>query len=120
MRNARLPLIDVRCMTRPQPSRSGVERRLQCMLASLMRSLSILAVLIAVPLPALAAAELHEFYSVAIAPDKHHIASLQTSDDGSDSDAPASLLVRDLVGGSVAVPLQSPAGPNYKVDSPSR
>src|SRR3984885_4519817 len=119
MRNARLPLIDVRCMTRPQPSRSGVERRLQCMLAFLMRSLSILAVLIAVPLPALAAAGLHEFKSVAIAPDGRHIASIETSDDGSDSDAPASLLIRDLVGGAVAVPRPCPAGPNCKVDSPA-
>jgi dipeptidyl aminopeptidase/acylaminoacyl peptidase len=106
-------------MTRPQSSRSGVERRLQCMLASLMRSLSILAVLIAVPLPALAAAGLHEFKSVAIAPDGHHIASIETSDDGSDSDAPASLLIRDLVGGAVAVPLPCTAGPNCKVDSPA-
>src|SRR6202020_616089 len=119
MRNARLPLIDVRCMTRPQSSRSAVERRLQCMLASLMRSLSILAVLIAVPLPALAAAGLHEFKSVAIAPDGRHIASIETSDDGSDSDAPASLLIRDLVGGAVAVPLPCTAGPNCKVDSPA-
>src|SRR6202041_2325589 len=119
MRNARLPLIDVRCMTRPQPSRSGVERRLQCMLAFLMRSLSILAVLIAVPLPALAAAGLHEFKSVAIAPDGRHIASIETSDDGSDSDAPASLLIRDLVGGAVVVPLPCTAGPNCKVDSPA-
>src|ERR1700728_1477126 len=106
-------------MTRPQSSRSGVERRLQCMLASLMRSLSILAVLIAVPLPALAAAGLHEFKSVAIAPDGRHIASIDASDDGSDSDAPASLVIRDLVGGAVAVPLPCTAGPDCKVDSPT-
>src|ERR1700735_5901981 len=106
-------------MTRPQSSRASVERRVRRMLASWMRSLFILAVLIAVPLPALAAAGLHDFESVAIAPDGRHIASIETSDDGSDSDAPASLMIRDLVGGAGAVPLPCTAGPNCKVDSGS-
>jgi len=84
-----------------------------------MRSHFILAVLIAVPLPVLAAPGLHDFKSVAIAPDGQHIASIETSDDGSDSDAPASLMIRDLVGGAVAVPLPCTAGPNCVVDSPA-
>src|SRR3984957_4806783 len=89
------------------------------MLGSLMRSHFLLAVLIAVPLPALAEPGLHDFKSVAIAPDGHHIASIETSDDGSDSDAPASLMIRDLAAGAVAVPLPCTAGPNCKVDSPA-
>ena len=84
-----------------------------------MRSHFLLAVLIAIPLPALAAPGLHDFKSVAIAPDGHHIASIETSDDGSDSDAPASLMLRDLAGGAVAVPLPCTAGPDCKVDSPA-
>ncbi len=78
-----------------------------------------MAILVAVPLPALAAPGLHDFKSVAIAPDGHHIASIETQDDGSDSDAPASLMIRDLAGGAAAVPLPCMAGPNCKVDSPT-
>jgi dipeptidyl aminopeptidase/acylaminoacyl peptidase len=84
-----------------------------------MRSDFVLAVLIAVPLPTLAAPGLHDFKSVAVSPDGRHIASIETQDDGSDSDAPASLMIRDLVGGALAVPLPCTAGPNCKVDSPA-
>jgi dipeptidyl aminopeptidase/acylaminoacyl peptidase len=93
--------------------------RLRRMLGSLMRTHFLLAVLITVPLAALAEQGLHDFKSVAIAPDGRHVASIETSDDGSDSDAPASLMIRDLVGGAVAVPLPCAAGPNCKVDSPT-
>jgi dipeptidyl aminopeptidase/acylaminoacyl peptidase len=62
---------------------------------------------------------LHDFTTVAIAPDGRHIASIETQDDGSDRDAPASLLIRDLKGGAVTVPLPCSAGPNCKVDSPA-
>src|SRR5271156_5270135 len=89
------------------------------MLGSLMRSHIVLAVLIAIPLPTLAAPGLHDFKSVAIAPDGHHIASIETQDDGSDGDAPASLMIRDLNGGAVAVALPCTAGPDCVVDSPT-
>lgn len=87
------------------------------MLASVMRS--ILLVLITLPLSALAAPGFHDFKSVAIAPDGHHVASIETSDDGSDSDAPAALMIRDLGGVAVAVALPCTAGPNCKVDWPT-
>src|SRR6202453_2443270 len=83
-----------------------------------MRSPSFLAVLLVVPVTVFAEG-FHDFKSVAIAPDGRHIASIETSDDGSDSDAPASLLIRDLVGGAVAVPRPCTAAPNCKVDSPA-
>jgi acetyl esterase/lipase len=85
-----------------------------------MRTHFLPALLIALPLSAPAAEHgLHDFKSVAIAPDGRHIASVETSDDGSDSDAPASLMIRDLVGGAVSVQLPCTAGPNCKVDSPT-
>jgi dipeptidyl aminopeptidase/acylaminoacyl peptidase len=84
-----------------------------------MRSHFLFAVLIAVPLQLLAAPGFHDFKSVAIAPDGRHIASIETLDDGSDSDAPASLMIRDLIGGAMAVPLPCTAGSNCKVDSPT-
>jgi dipeptidyl aminopeptidase/acylaminoacyl peptidase len=62
---------------------------------------------------------LHDFTTVAIAPDGRHIASIETQDDGSDRDAPASLLIRDLKGGAVTVPLPCTAGPDCKVDFPT-
>jgi dipeptidyl aminopeptidase/acylaminoacyl peptidase len=89
------------------------------MLAFLMRSHFLLAVSIAIPLPTFAAAGLHDFKNVAIAPDGHHVASIETFDDGSDADASASLMIRDLSGGSIAVTLPCTAGPNCKVDSPA-
>lgn len=84
-----------------------------------MRSQTMLAVLISVPLSALAAPGFHDFKSVAIAPDGRHVASIETSDDGSDGDAPAALVIRDLHGGAVTVPLPCTAGPDCKVDSPT-
>lgn len=77
------------------------------------------AVLLTVSVPALAAPGFHDFKSVAIAPDGRHIATIETSDDGSDSDAPASLLIRDLDGHSAAVTLPCVAGPDCRVDSPA-
>jgi dipeptidyl aminopeptidase/acylaminoacyl peptidase len=75
--------------------------------------------LIAVPLSAFAEQGLRDFKAVAIAPDGRHVASIETSDDGTDSDAPAVLMIRDLLGGSVAVPLPCTPGPNCKVESPT-
>jgi dipeptidyl aminopeptidase/acylaminoacyl peptidase len=89
------------------------------MLGLLMRSHFLLAAVLAIPAPARAAPGFHDFKTVAIAPDGQHIASIETWDDGSDSDAPASLVIRDLVGGAVAVALPCTAGPNCKVDSPA-
>ena len=85
-----------------------------------MRTHFPLALLIALPLSAPAAEHgLHDFKSVAISPDGRHVASVETSDDGSDSDAPASLMIRDSAGGAVSVQLPCTAGPNCKVDSPT-
>ncbi len=84
-----------------------------------MRSNFVLSLLMAIPVPALAAAGFHDFKTIAIAPDGRHVASIETSDDGSDSDAPALLMIRDLAGGAVTVPLPCNAGPNCKVDSPA-
>jgi dipeptidyl aminopeptidase/acylaminoacyl peptidase len=84
-----------------------------------MRPQFVLAVLITIPVSALAAPGFHDFKSVAIAPDGRHVASIETSDDGSDNDAPAALMIRDLVGGAVVVALPCTAGPNCKVDSPT-
>jgi dipeptidyl aminopeptidase/acylaminoacyl peptidase len=84
-----------------------------------MRPHFLLAALLAVPATALAAPPLHDFTTVAIAPDGRHIASIETQDDGSDRDAPASLLIRDLKGGAMTVPLPCSAGPNCKVESPT-
>jgi dipeptidyl aminopeptidase/acylaminoacyl peptidase len=89
------------------------------MLGFLMRFPFILAAAIALPSGALADAALHEFTTVAIAPDGKHIASIETSDDGTDGDAPSSLIIRDLAGGSVAVKLPCATGPNCKVNSPA-
>jgi dipeptidyl aminopeptidase/acylaminoacyl peptidase len=96
-----------------------VEQRFGLMLASSMRSHFLLAACLAVPVTAFGAPALHDFVTVAIAPDGRHIASIETQDDGSDRDAPASLLIRDLKGGAVTVPLPCSAGPNCKVDSPA-
>jgi dipeptidyl aminopeptidase/acylaminoacyl peptidase len=84
-----------------------------------MRLNFLVAALFAVPVAALGSPALHDFDTVAIAPDGHHIASIETQDAGSDSDAPASLMIRDMKGGSVAVPLPCTAGPDCKVDSPT-
>ena len=84
-----------------------------------MHSHFILAALLAAPATAIGAPALHDFTSVAIAPDGRHVASIETQDDGSDRDAPASLLIRDLRGGAVTVPLPCTAGPNCKVASPT-
>jgi dipeptidyl aminopeptidase/acylaminoacyl peptidase len=73
--------------------------------------------LVAAP-PLTAAAGLHEFHSVAIAPDGRHIASIEARDDGHDEDPPVSLLVRDLAGHAITVPLPCQAGPNCRVASP--
>jgi dipeptidyl aminopeptidase/acylaminoacyl peptidase len=77
------------------------------------------AAVLAVPVMAAGSPALHDFERVAIAPDGHHIASIETQDDGSDSDTPASLMIRNMKGGAVAVPLPCTAGPNCKVDSPT-
>jgi dipeptidyl aminopeptidase/acylaminoacyl peptidase len=84
-----------------------------------MHSHFLLAVVLAVPMTALGASGVHDFATVAIAPDGRHIASIETQDDGSDRDMPAALMIRDLKGGAVAVPLPCTAGPNCKVDSPT-
>ncbi len=47
------------------------------------------------------------------------MASIEVRDDGSDSDRPALLMIRDLKGGAVVVPLPCAAGPDCKVDSPA-
>jgi dipeptidyl aminopeptidase/acylaminoacyl peptidase len=60
----------------------------------------------------------HDYKRVAIAPDGRHVASIEAQDDGGDSDAPALLMIRDLKGGAVNVPLPCTAGPECKVDSP--
>ena len=114
--------------TDSQPERGAAARRRTLtavssprrMLGFLMRTHFPLALLIALPLSAPAAEHgLHDFKSVAISPDGRHVASVETSDDGSDSDAPASLMIRDSAGGAVSVQLPCTAGPNCKVDSPT-
>jgi dipeptidyl aminopeptidase/acylaminoacyl peptidase len=89
------------------------------MLGFLMRLQFVLVAAVAVPFSALANPGLHDFKTVAIAPDGRHVASVETQDDGTDSDAPASLIIRDLAGGSLTVKLPCTAGPNCKVDSPA-
>ena len=84
-----------------------------------MRSRFLLAVAFAAPMTALGAQELHDFTTVAIAPDGRHIASIETQDDGSNRDARSSLMIRDLKGGAVTVPLPCTAGPDCRVDSPT-
>jgi dipeptidyl aminopeptidase/acylaminoacyl peptidase len=74
---------------------------------------------LALPMSALATPALLDFKTVAVAPDGLHIASIETRDDGSDSDMPALLMIRDLKGGAVTVPLPCAAGPDCKVDSPA-
>jgi len=64
------------------------------------------------------AASLHEFKTVAIAPDGRHVASIEAVDDGHDEDPPASLLVRDLAGHALTVPLPCQPGPLCQVASP--
>jgi dipeptidyl aminopeptidase/acylaminoacyl peptidase len=70
-------------------------------------------------LTALAEPGLHDFKTVAIAPDGRHVASIETLDDGSDNDPPALLLIRDLAGHAVSVKLPCAAGPECKVGSPA-
>jgi dipeptidyl aminopeptidase/acylaminoacyl peptidase len=91
------------------------------MLKSLMRTafISTLLATLAAPVAALGSPALHNFETVAIAPDGRHVASIETQDDGSDGNTPASLLIRDVKGGAVVVPLPCTAGPNCKVDSPT-
>ncbi len=84
-----------------------------------MHSYFLLAAALAVPVTAIGAPGLHNFTTVAIAPDGRHIASIETEDDGSDRDAAASLMIRDLKGGAVTVPLPCTAGPNCKLGSPT-
>jgi hypothetical protein len=84
-----------------------------------MRSHFLVAAALALPMSALATPGFLEFKTVAIAPDGLHIASIETRDDGSDSDMPALLMIRDLKGGAVTVPLPCAAGPDCKVDSPA-
>jgi dipeptidyl aminopeptidase/acylaminoacyl peptidase len=84
-----------------------------------MRINFIVAVLLALPVVALGSAPLHDFDTVAIAPDGRHVASIETQDDGRDSDTPTSLWIRDMKGDAIAVPLPCTAGPNCKVDSPT-
>jgi len=74
---------------------------------------------LAAPLSVLASPPgLHDFKSIAIAPDGKQVAAIETLDDGSDSDAPASLVIRDPQGGAVTLPLPCTAGPECKVSSP--
>jgi dipeptidyl aminopeptidase/acylaminoacyl peptidase len=68
--------------------------------------------------PLAAAETLHEFHSVAIAPDGRHVASIESRDDGHEEDPPVSLLVRDLAGHAITVPLPCQPGPNCRVASP--
>ena len=89
------------------------------MLKFLMHLLFPIGVLLAVPVAALGSPAFHDFETVAIAPDGRHIASIETQDDGSDSDTPASLVIRDMKGRAVVVPLPCTAGPDCKVDSPA-
>jgi len=84
-----------------------------------MRSHFLVAAALALPMSALATPGFLDFKTVAIAPDGLHIASIETRDDGSDSDMPALLMIRDLKGGAVTVPLPCAAGPDCKVDSPA-
>src|ERR1700735_100756 len=72
-----------------------------------MRLTIVLAAVLVVPLTALAAPGVHDFKAVAIAPD------------GSDSDVPQLLVIRDLKGGAVTVKLPCTAGPDCEVSSPS-
>jgi dipeptidyl aminopeptidase/acylaminoacyl peptidase len=64
-------------------------------------------------------AALHEFKTVAIAPDGRHVASIEATDDGHEEDPPASLVVRDFAGHSFVVPLPCQVGPNCHVASPT-
>jgi dipeptidyl aminopeptidase/acylaminoacyl peptidase len=89
------------------------------MLEFSMRINSLVAVLLAVPVGAFGSPVLHDFETVAIAPDGRHIATIETQDDGSDDDKPASLLIRDMKGGAVVVQLPCTPGPDCRVDSPT-
>jgi hypothetical protein len=71
-----------------------------------MRSHFLLAAVLAVPAAAIGAPALHDFTTVSIAPDGRHIASIETQDDGSDRDAPATLSIRGLKGGVVTAAVQ--------------
>jgi len=71
------------------------------------------------PCVALAAPALHVFQTIAIAPDGKHIASIEGDDTDSDTGIPLSLVIRDLAGASVTVPLPCAPGPDCKPGSPS-
>jgi len=64
-------------------------------------------------------AVLHEFKSVALAPDGRHVAAIEAQDDGRDEDPPVSLVVRDFLGHSLTVPLPCQPGPNCHVAAPT-
>jgi dipeptidyl aminopeptidase/acylaminoacyl peptidase len=70
---------------------------------------------IALPGAAFASPALHDFKSVAIAPDGHHIAAIEAAD----STAPATLLIRDLTGAATAIKLPCAPGPDCKPSAPS-
>jgi dipeptidyl aminopeptidase/acylaminoacyl peptidase len=89
------------------------------MLEFFMRIQFIVVALLTVPVAALGSPALHEFDTVAIAPDGRHVATIEVQDDGSDNDTPASLMIRDMKGGAVLVPLPCAAGADCKVDSPA-
>jgi dipeptidyl aminopeptidase/acylaminoacyl peptidase len=67
-------------------------------------------------LPVAAMAAPHSFRSVAMSPDGRHVAAIEAS---GESDAPAMLVVHDLDGHSVTVPLPCTPGPNCKPSSPT-
>jgi dipeptidyl aminopeptidase/acylaminoacyl peptidase len=92
-------------------------RRGRRVLRFLMRLNIVLAAVLVMPLVALAGPGLHDFTAVAIAPDGRHVASIETQDDGGDSDVPALLVIRDLKGGAVTVKLPCIAGPDCDVSS---
>ena len=75
--------------------------------------------LLALPIAAVASPGLHDFRAVAIAPDGRHVAAIETQDDGSDHDVPASLVIRDMKGGAVTISLPCTVGPDCAVASPT-
>ncbi len=78
-----------------------------------------LALILAGPVPAMAAPVLHLFRTVAISPDGRRVAAIEQDDLPSDTAPPLSLVIHDLSGGAVAVTLPCQAGPDCKVSSPS-
>ena len=68
---------------------------------------------------ATAEAPLHLFKTVALSPDGTHVAAIESDDLPSDTEVPLRLLIHDLAGGAVAIPLPCDGKPGCIPSSPA-